>query len=449
MDKKDRSSKPRVFKARHRGRFAQIRIYLGKLLRMFVYQNDWKVLPMSALIAALVAMVIRQRFGLSMEGTLAGAFALGCAGIWSGCFNSIQVVCRERNIIKREHRSGMHISSYIMAHMMYQAFLCLIQTVLILVICNWFKVPFPKEGLITAWFIVDLGITLFLLTFSADMLSLLISSVVHSTTAAMTVMPFILIIQLVFSGAMMKLPEWTRSISNFTVSSYGLRSICALSDYNSLPLSIGWETLKRTTDKEVTLNVSLGQVLDFLDDDGTEEKSGTIGSVWNAVNKDLSWSDARDTKIGTGHTVKEVLEFLKGSETVSKALQEDKGTLSSSEIIDMLLTYAEKNGIDDQILGTDISYGGAIDFFVNAPEVQKRRDETLTINTTVGRLIDMVGEEKVKELVMNRTAESSGKEIYEKSEDNVIGNWVMLVVFSLLYASLATIFLEFIDKDRR
>ena len=42
---------------RHRGRGAQVWIYLGKMLRMFVYQNDWKVLPMAALIAGLVGMV--------------------------------------------------------------------------------------------------------------------------------------------------------------------------------------------------------------------------------------------------------------------------------------------------------------------------------------------------------------------------------------------------------
>ncbi len=51
---------------RHRGRGAQVNIYLGKLLRMFVYQNDWKVLPMAALIAGLVGMVIHKRFFINM-----------------------------------------------------------------------------------------------------------------------------------------------------------------------------------------------------------------------------------------------------------------------------------------------------------------------------------------------------------------------------------------------
>ena len=112
---------------RHRGRGAQVSIYFGKLMRMFIYQNDWKVLPMAALIAGLVGMVIRRKFFINMEGTVMGAFAMVCVCIWNGCFNSIQVICRERDVIKREHRSGMHISSYIVAHMIYQALLCLLQ----------------------------------------------------------------------------------------------------------------------------------------------------------------------------------------------------------------------------------------------------------------------------------------------------------------------------------
>ena len=52
----------KTMRIRHRGRESQVPIYLGKLFRMFVYQNDWKVLPMAAVIAGLVAMVIRNIF---------------------------------------------------------------------------------------------------------------------------------------------------------------------------------------------------------------------------------------------------------------------------------------------------------------------------------------------------------------------------------------------------
>ena len=73
-----RVNKPISRRIRHRGRASQIPIYVGKQLRFFIYQSDWKVLPMAAIIAALVSMVIRKDFFLTMEGNLKGAFALTC-----------------------------------------------------------------------------------------------------------------------------------------------------------------------------------------------------------------------------------------------------------------------------------------------------------------------------------------------------------------------------------
>ena len=54
----------------HRGRLAQIPIFLGKDFRMFIFQNDWKVLPMSALIAAIIALVVGANMFVTMEGQI-------------------------------------------------------------------------------------------------------------------------------------------------------------------------------------------------------------------------------------------------------------------------------------------------------------------------------------------------------------------------------------------
>ena len=72
------------YQYKHRGRVAQTFIYLGKLFRMFLFQNDWKVLPMSAVIAALVAFAVGANLFKTMEGTMMGTFALSCICIWNG-----------------------------------------------------------------------------------------------------------------------------------------------------------------------------------------------------------------------------------------------------------------------------------------------------------------------------------------------------------------------------
>ncbi|MBP3279906.1 MAG: ABC transporter permease, partial [Butyrivibrio sp.] len=63
------------YKTKHRGRVFQTFIYLGKLFRMFLFQNDWKVLPMAAVIAGLVSFTVGKNLFKTMEGTLMGTFA--------------------------------------------------------------------------------------------------------------------------------------------------------------------------------------------------------------------------------------------------------------------------------------------------------------------------------------------------------------------------------------
>ena len=219
----------------HSGRIAQTFIYVGKLFRMFIFRNDWKVLPMAAIIAALVSYVIAGTLFRTMEGTLRGTFALSCICIWNGFFNSIQVICRERPIIKREHRAGLHMSSYVAAHMIYQAFICFCQTVIVIAVLNVADVALPKVSYVTGSALLDFGITLFLSTYAADMLALFVSSLVRNTTMAMTIMPFLMIFQLIFSGGFFSLNGGALVLTNFTVSKWSLSAMCAEGEYNDLP----------------------------------------------------------------------------------------------------------------------------------------------------------------------------------------------------------------------
>ncbi|MCR5108842.1 MAG: ABC transporter permease [Lachnospiraceae bacterium] len=251
-------------KTRHKGRFSQTFIYLGKLFRMFVFQNDWKVLPMAAIIAGLVCYVIGANLFKTMEGTAMGTFAVSCICIWNGFFNSIQVVCRERAIVKREHRSGLHISSYIMAHMIYQAFLCLCQTLITLIVFRVTNVTFPEKSLVTGWSVIDIGITVFLVTYCADMMALMISSLVHSTTTAMTIMPFLLIFQLVFSGGFFSLEGFAMKITDFTITKWGLRALCTQGDYNSLPMVAIWSSLIKMENLEILGVKPIHEIAKFI-----------------------------------------------------------------------------------------------------------------------------------------------------------------------------------------
>ncbi len=257
---------------RHSGRAHQTMIYLGKLIRMFIYQNDWKLLPMAAIIAGLVCYVVGRDLFRTMEGTRIGTFAMSCICIWNGFFNSIQVICRERPIVKREHRSGLHISSYITAHMIYQAFLCLCQAVITVIICRMMKTPMPARTLFTAIPEVDLTITLFLTTYCADMMALMVSSLVHTTTAAMTVMPFLLIVQLVFSGGIFQLSGGAQRLTDLTVAKWGMTSLCSQGDYNSLPMVSIWNSVVQMKNVEVGDEKPIQRALEYVEETGRREE---------------------------------------------------------------------------------------------------------------------------------------------------------------------------------
>ena len=254
-------------KKHHRSQVTQVPIYLGKFFRMFLFMDDWKVIPMAAIIAGVVSFVTSKTIFVSMEGTLKGALAIACLGVWNGCFNSIQVVCRERGIIKREHRSGMHISSYIFSHMVYQGFLCLLQSIVTIVVFQIGGMKFPEKGLATPWFILDLTISVFLITFAADMLSLLLSCIARTTTAAMTLMPFLLIFELVFSGSMFEMTGVAQKLTNLSIAKWGIQSICAEADYNSLPMTMAWTQLKKFKDVEYMGEQPIKLIIEHMEED--------------------------------------------------------------------------------------------------------------------------------------------------------------------------------------
>ena len=345
--------------AKHHGRIYQTGIYLGKFFRMFVFQSDWKVMPMSAIIAGLVAMVMGPSLFNNMEGHLMGSFAISCICVWNGFFNSIQVVCRERPIVKREHRSGVHISSYITAHTIYQAFLCLLQTIITLFVFYKMNIKFPETGVFFSDIFIDLGVTIFLSIFAADMLSLLVSCLVHNTTTAMTVMPFLLIFQLVFSSGFFALPESVTWMSNLTITKWSLTATCAQGQYNSLPMVSIWKSIKKMSSATVTTD----QIKEFM-----------------LSNPELTADPDPDT-----------LMLLATLESLP-----DDQTIAFSEIINVI--EQQPNGV--------------YNFEIKCGELNQEPK-------------------------------------YASTRDNVGKCWECLAINILLYISLATIALEFIDKDKR
>lgn len=222
----------------HTSYFTQTNVYFKKIARISFREKAWKFVVFAAIIALIVAAVVGENMFTTYESTKSGFFTIASACIWIGIFNSIQSICKEHEIIRSEYRQGTRISSYIMANIRWQFVLCLVQSMVIFAICVGF-IDFNSDGIVTSAY-VEYFVTMFLLTFGSAVLGIMISSISGNPTTAMTIMPFVLILQLIMSGVLFDLSGWSENIAYITYSKWGMSAFGSIADLNSseFPLQI-------------------------------------------------------------------------------------------------------------------------------------------------------------------------------------------------------------------
>ena len=163
-------------------------------------------------------------------------FCLSCAGIWVGLMNSIQEVCKERSILRREYMSDVRLSSYICSKLAVQTLLAIVQCGLMLAVFVT-TIGKPDKGVLFDNSVIEMMITLTLITVSSSSLGLLVSSVVKNTDRAMVFAPILLIPQLLFSGILFKLQSVTEIISWLCVSRWGMQAFSNTADLDGVLLN--------------------------------------------------------------------------------------------------------------------------------------------------------------------------------------------------------------------
>jgi len=218
-------------------RFTQTIVYVKKNSRFFKNQKDWNFIAIAAVISVLVCLIVGDDMFESFEDTQSGFFAIISAAIWIGVFNSIQRICKEHDTITSEHRSGLHISSYVMSHVIFDFGVCFAQTLILVVVCNLF-IDFPSDAILLGTSAIEYFITLFLVVWCSDIMGIMISSVASNPNVAMTTMPFVLIMQLIMSGVLFELKPWAEMIANVTFSKWGIYALGSIGDIANLDLKI-------------------------------------------------------------------------------------------------------------------------------------------------------------------------------------------------------------------
>ena len=196
------------------------------------------LLAQPVIIAVLLGIVAAEEVFDIYEDTKSILFALVCSGIWIGLFNSIQEICKERVILKREYMANLRLPIYILSKYVVQLVLGLVQTLLMLGLFA-VLVGIPKEGIIFSSGFVECALTLLLTVMASAAMGLIISAFAKNGDRAMTFAPFILIVQLLFSGILFKLEGAVDVISRVTVSRWAIEGLGSTADLNMLMSKTG------------------------------------------------------------------------------------------------------------------------------------------------------------------------------------------------------------------
>ena len=190
--------------------------------------------------APLIGVLLSLVYGTDIFNKTAGNYAeaksllffLICICIWFGTSNSAREIAKEIAIYRRERFINLGIAPYIFSKVAVLSLLCIIQTsVLLGIIC--LKVKFPDLGFPMYR---DIFIAMVLTSLDSMVMGLMISALVGNPDKAASIVPILLIPQIVFSGAIIPLKGAAEIVSYFTLSRWGFELMGHLTETYKVPL---------------------------------------------------------------------------------------------------------------------------------------------------------------------------------------------------------------------
>ena len=83
------------------------------------------------------------------------------------------------------------------------------------------------------------------------------------------------------------------------------------------------------------------------------------------------------------------------------------------------------------------------------PDAKELRETEITYDTTVGDVLEILGEDRVRDYVVEKSSHVAQDPNYTYDAAHIIAYWLDLMIFAAIFAFGAMITLEFIDKDKR
>lgn len=163
-------------------------------------------------------------------------FLMVIATLWFGTINAAREISKERPIYLRERLAGVRVWPYLLSKLTVLATLCVLQSGLLLGIIGA-RVPLTTDG--PTWWLI-LG-TLVLTSLAATLQGLLLSALAGSSDQAVSLVPVVLLPQVIFSGMLIGLSDLgpLRAVANVMPGRWAYGGLAALTDLSDLYAQTG------------------------------------------------------------------------------------------------------------------------------------------------------------------------------------------------------------------
>jgi ABC-type multidrug transport system ATPase subunit/ABC-type multidrug transport system permease subunit len=191
--------------------------------------NDWSgflmLIGQAPIIAILMSLIYDE-----LNSTV--PFFMATTAIWLGTNNAAREIVSEQSIFKRERMFSQGIIPYIFSKITILSFIALVQAILFIAIIDMnFKsstVHFQNTFSAFGW--------MFFVTVCASIMGLLISSIVNTTEKVMTIVPLVLIPQIMLAGVVVKINNiFVELISYLTLSRWSFQGFSIIQKEVSTP----------------------------------------------------------------------------------------------------------------------------------------------------------------------------------------------------------------------
>lgn len=184
--------------------FHQGRIFAERYVKLLT--RDRTALGFSLLqgvaVALLTALVAPKPLVWNLKGS-GPMFVFGTSAVWFGMINAVRELVKERTIWRREELAGANPAAYLASKVVVLGSLAAVQAVSSLVALD-LTLGLPPHSPIATPFLAML-VTLWLANLAGMAIGLVVSAVAPSSDRAMSIVPYLLITQLVLCGVLFPL----------------------------------------------------------------------------------------------------------------------------------------------------------------------------------------------------------------------------------------------------